>query len=119
MAAVSGTVLWSSASGKMASAQEQDDEPGDVQKDAKISAGCGLADMTGEPWGAGMNGYAVIEQTSVGIHRRQYARAFVFAEDANPDKRTVLVVADMGLMFQSIFMEVLRRLKKKFGDMYR
>lgn len=28
MAAVSGTVLWSSASGKMASAQEQDDEPG-------------------------------------------------------------------------------------------
>ena len=66
-----------------------------------------------------MNGYAVIEQTSVGIHRRQYARAFVFAEDANPDKRTVLVVADMGLMFQSIFMEVLRRLKKKFGDMYR
>lgn len=106
MAAVSGTVLWASAMNGTAAAQ-----------DGSINVGRGMADMTGEPWGAGMNGYAVLEQTSVGLQRRQYARAFIFVDPAT-DKRVVEVVADIGLMFQSIFLEVLRRLKKKYGFLY-
>lgn len=106
MAAVSGTVLWASATKGSAAAQTD-----------SIHVGRGMADMTGEPWGAGMNGYAVLEQTSVGLQRRQYARAFIFVDPAT-QRRVVEVVADIGLMFQSIFLEVLRRLKTKYGDLY-
>ena len=77
-----------------------------------------MADITGEPWGAGFNGYAVLDQTAVGIQRRQYARAFIFADDAQPNNRVVHVTADIGLMFQSIHLEVLRRLRQRFGSLY-
>ena len=56
--------------------------------------------MTGEPLGAGMNGYAVMDQTTSGLRLRQMARAFIFGDDN--DNRVVHVTADMGLMFQSI-----------------
>lgn len=81
-----------------------------------MNVGRGMADMTGEPLGAGMNGYAALEQTSAGIHHRQFARAFVFVDDE--DERVVHVTADMGLMFQSIQMEVLRRLAAVHGNIY-
>ena len=72
--------------------------------------------MTGEPLGAGENGYAVLKQSTTGLRLRQFARAFIFGDDA--DNRVVHVVADMGLMFQSIQMEVLRRLGALFGGQY-
>ncbi|WP_295627015.1 neutral/alkaline non-lysosomal ceramidase N-terminal domain-containing protein [uncultured Corynebacterium sp.] len=81
-----------------------------------MTVGRGMADMTGEPLGAGMNGYAVLSQTTSGLRQRQFARAFVFDDDAGG--RVVHVTADMGLMFQSIQLEVIRRLKAKFGDVY-
>lgn len=84
---------------------------------SSLYVGRGIADMTGEPLGAGMNGYASTEQFSSGLHLRQRARAFVFA--AGPDApRVVLVTAELGLMFQSIQQEVLRRLAARFGDTY-
>lgn len=83
---------------------------------AAMNVGRGMADMTGEPLGAGMNGYAALGQTSAGIHHRQFARAFVFVDDEG--ERVVHVTADMGLMFQSIQMEVLRRLAAVHGDLY-
>lgn len=81
-----------------------------------MTVGRGMADMTGEPLGAGMNGYAVLSQQTSGLRQRQFARAFVF-DDGNGG-RVAHVTADMGLMFQSIQMEVLRRLRARFGDVY-
>lgn len=107
MAAVSGSGLWSSISQGTAGAQSG----------GSLEVGRGMADMTGEPWGAGMNGYAVLEQSSIGLQRRQYARSFIFV-DPNSGQRVVHCTADVGLMFQSIHLEVLRRLKAKFGDLY-
>nr|WP_240394065.1 neutral/alkaline non-lysosomal ceramidase N-terminal domain-containing protein [Corynebacterium lactis] len=81
-----------------------------------MNVGRGMADMTGEPLGAGENGYAVLKQTTTGLRLRQFARAFIFGDDAG--NRVVHVTADMGLMFQSIQMEVLRRLQGIFGGIY-
>lgn len=81
-----------------------------------LNVGRGMADMTGEPLGAGENGYAVLKQNTTGLRLRQFARAFIFGDDA--DNRVVHVTADMGLMFQSIHLEVLKRLKAIFGDLY-
>ena len=79
--------------------------------------GRGIGDMTGEPLGAGFNGYADTEQMSVGLHLRQRARAFVFA-DSSSSPRFLHVTAEIGLVFQSIQQEVLRRLAAEFGDTY-
>lgn len=79
--------------------------------------GRGIGDMTGEPLGAGMNGYAELSQMSTGIHLRQRARAFIFAETPS-SPRLVMATCEMGLMFQSIQLEVLRRLRERFGDTY-
>lgn len=79
--------------------------------------GRGIADMTGEPLGAGMSGYASLEQTTTGIHVRQRARTFIFASGAT-GPRVVLVTCEVGLIFQSIQQEVLRQLRERFGDLY-
>lgn len=79
--------------------------------------GRGIGDMTGEPLGAGMNGYASTDQLSVGLHLRQRARAFVFA-DSPSSPRFLHVTAEIGLIFQSIQQEVLRRLASEFGGTY-
>lgn len=81
----------------------------------QLTVGRGMADMTGEPLGAGMNGYAVMEQSTTGIRFRQFARTFIF-EDGG--ESAVFVITEMGLMFQSIQLEVLRRLKELFGEKY-
>ena len=117
LAAVSGTVLWASAAGQSTvTAQTQAQAGG--SSSSGLHVGCALADITGEPWGAGFNGYAVIKQSAIGLQRRQYARAFVFADATNPEQRVAHVTADVGLMFQSIHLEVLRRLRQRFGSTY-
>ncbi|WP_346995589.1 neutral/alkaline non-lysosomal ceramidase N-terminal domain-containing protein [Dietzia sp. SLG310A2-38A2] len=83
----------------------------------RMYVGRGIGDMTGESLGAGMNGYADTEQHSVGLHLRQRARAFVFA-DSPSSPRFLHVTAEIGLIFQSIQQEVLRRLAAEFGDTY-
>ena len=85
-------------------------------QEALLTVGRGMADMTGEPLGAGMNGYAVMKQSTTGIRFRQFARAFIFED--NEGVSSVFVIAEMGLMFQSIQLEVLRRLREKFGGKY-
>lgn len=82
-----------------------------------LDVGRGIGDMTGEPLGAGMNGYAVLEQSSAGLHLRQRARAFVFVDTAS-GARLAHVTCEVGLMFESIFEEVLTRLSSRFGDLY-
>lgn len=85
--------------------------------DGAIDVGRGIGDMTGEPLGAGLNGYAVLEQSSAGLHLRQRARAFVFVDTAS-SQRLAHVTCEVGLMFESIFEEVLTRLASRFGDLY-
>lgn len=107
-----GTVLWSSTKTTQA---EPHTDPG------SLLVGRELADATGEPLGAGMNGYAVPEQTSLGIQCRQYARAFIFADPTraeDPGARICHVTVDTGLMFQSVHLEVIRRLRERFGELY-
>src|SRR6188508_3806948 len=82
-----------------------------------LRVGRGRSDITGEIWGAGMLGYAVPDQISAGLHLRQYARAFVF-EDATSGVRIVHVTLDVGLMFQSVLEEVVRRIQQRYGDRY-
>lgn len=90
-------------------------EPG-IPAASGMNVGRGMADMTGEPLGAGMNGYAVLKQQTSGLRLRQMARAFIFGDDSG--NRIVHVTADMGLMFESIHVEVLKRLAALFGDRY-
>lgn len=100
-----------------AHAQPGDGEAGtSASSSVPMTVGRGMADMTGEPLGAGMNGYAVLEQQTSGLRQRQFARAFVF-DDGNGG-RVAHVTADMGLMFQSIQLEVIRRLQARFGGTY-
>ena len=72
-------------------------------------AGVGVADVTGEPWDVGLMGYGMRFQRSTGIHLRQRARAFVFADRAGGD-RLVYVVADIGMFFRNVREAVLSRL---------
>lgn len=109
-AVATGTVLWASSS----SLEKADASPAA----SGIQVGRAIADITGEPWGAGMNGYAVLEQISTGIQRRQYARAFIFVDPQDSSSRVAHVTVDVGLMFQSVQLEVLHRLRGRFGDLY-
>ncbi|MET8797624.1 neutral/alkaline ceramidase [Nocardia sp. NPDC004568] len=79
--------------------------------------GRGIADITGEPAEVGMLGYGKADQQTAGIHLRLRARAFLFA-DPLVDRRVLLVVNDLPLIFSSITQEVLRRLADRFGDTY-
>ncbi len=82
-------------------------------------AGRGIADITGEAAGCGMMGYGKADQKSAGIHLRQRARAFVFADADDPAPPPVLiVVAELPLVFDSVRQEVLRRLAAIFGDRF-
>ena len=71
--------------------------------------GCGSADITGEPWGAGMMGYGMRFQRTAGIHLRQRSRAFAIV-DRSTGRRLVLVVADIGMFFANVREAVLSRL---------
>ena len=71
--------------------------------------GCGIADVTGEPWRVGMMGYGMRFQRSTGIQLRQKSRAFVLV-DRSSNKRLVYVVADIGMFFRNVRDAVLARL---------
>ncbi|TQL68338.1 neutral ceramidase [Nocardioides albertanoniae] len=80
-------------------------------------AGRGIADVTGEPLGVGMMGYADTSQFTEGLHQRQRSRAFVI-EDRASGRRFVHVTADIGMIFSNIRNDVMDRLAKTYGDTY-
>ena len=53
--------------------------------------GRGLSDITGEPADCGMLGYGKSTQRTKGLHTRLRARAFVFADADDPQRRLLLV----------------------------
>lgn len=78
--------------------------------------GCGIADITGEVAECGMLGYGVATQQTAGLHNRLRARAFIVADSG--DRRVLLVVCELPLMFDSVHREVLRRLGSTHGGRY-
>ncbi|AGP30498.1 neutral/alkaline non-lysosomal ceramidase N-terminal domain-containing protein [Corynebacterium terpenotabidum] len=117
LALTGGTVLWSSRLSPTASAVPVDSATSGASG-VTLHVGLGIADSTGEPLGAGMDGYAVAEQTTAGILQRLFSRAVVYADPSTGD-RVCMVTVDTPLMFQSVFLEVVRRLQAQFGDLYR
>ncbi|MEU7764220.1 neutral/alkaline non-lysosomal ceramidase N-terminal domain-containing protein [Nocardia sp. NPDC049190] len=77
--------------------------------------GAGLSDITGPAAECGMMGYAQLEQQTAGIHLRPRARAFIIGGGG---RRIVFVVAENGMIFQSVHRGVLTELARRFGDRY-
>ncbi|KFP77051.1 Neutral ceramidase, partial [Acanthisitta chloris] len=80
--------------------------------------GVGRADCTGPVAEVPLMGYANPEQVSGGILTHLYSRAFIVA-DLDDSRRIVFVSADIGMMSQKVRLEVLKKLKSKYGDLYR
>ncbi|MFK4084945.1 neutral/alkaline non-lysosomal ceramidase N-terminal domain-containing protein [Kribbella sp. NPDC020789] len=79
--------------------------------------GCGIADITGEPADAGMLGYGKAGQRTEGIHLRLRARAFVIA-GISGDRRVLIVVTDLPMVFDSVCRALLGRLRRRYGSLY-
>ncbi|MFI6171232.1 neutral/alkaline ceramidase [Nocardia sp. NPDC051052] len=77
--------------------------------------GVGISDITGPAAECGMMGYSQLEQQTAGIHLRPRARAFIIG---NAGQRVVFVVAENGMIFQSVHRGVLAELARRFGDRY-
>lgn len=86
-------------------------EPGDYY------VGMGRFDVTGPIAEVNMMGYAVPSQIAHGLHMRLHSRAFIFA-DLEKKNRAVFVSIDSGMGSQIIKLEVIKRLKAKYGDIY-
>jgi neutral ceramidase len=83
----------------------------------EYAIGRGIGDVTGPAFGIQLWGFGREDQVSEGIHIRQKARAFIIA-DTQGDKRIVFVSVDIGSIEHHITLEVLRRLKEQFEDLY-
>ncbi|MFD6159109.1 neutral/alkaline ceramidase [Nocardia sp. NPDC060256] len=77
--------------------------------------GVGISDITGPAAECGMMGYSQLEQQTAGIHLRPRARAFIIG---SAGQRVVFVVAENGMIFQSVHRGVLAELARRFGDRY-
>lgn len=79
--------------------------------------GAGKHDITGPALGLGMMGYAMVGQTTGGIHTRLWARAFVVTSPCT--KSTVAFVsADLQAIPGPVTQGVLQRLRAIYGDMF-
>ncbi|KAL0831611.1 hypothetical protein ABMA28_002389 [Loxostege sticticalis] len=84
-----------------------------------LRVGVGIADVTGPPAEIAFMGYANFEQVGHGIHLRQFARAFVLEDDTSSSKqRLVFVSVDAAMMGHGVRREVIKRLQKRYGDLY-
>ena len=85
--------------------------------DPRYNIGAGIADVTGPTAELVMMGYSMPEQKAEGISTRLWARAFVIESPCN-NKRVVFVSGDIGQVFQSVHLEVLKRLAAKYPGVY-
>lgn len=85
--------------------------------DPHYNIGAGIADVTGPSAELVMMGYSMPEQKAEGISTRLWARAFVVESPCN-GKRVVFVSSDIGQVFQSVHLEVLKRLDAKYPGVY-
>jgi len=80
------------------------------QTNSDFQVGLGISDITGPAAEVGMMGYAMIDQTTAGIHTRLWSRAFVIQSPCN-GKRVVFVSADLGEMFQAVKQAIIKRIQ--------
>lgn len=111
--AITGSATLSPPSGSASAATA----PQTAGKSGDFLVGRGIADVTGEVAEAGMMGYADLSQVSSGLHMRQRSRAFVIA-DPQTGERVVHVLADAGMIFQSVRDAVLAKLEQRYGETY-
>ena len=79
--------------------------------------GAGMYDITGAPAESNMWGYVNFLSTD-GLQQRLFSRAFIIADPLNTEKRIVFVSADLGAIFQSVKLEVVKRLNAKYDGLY-
>lgn len=83
----------------------------------EYEVGVGIADITGPAAEVDMMGYANPSQISEGIHLRQFSRAFIVV-DPDTQTRVVYVNIDACMLSQVVKLEVIKELKKKYGNLY-
>ncbi|KAM8775017.1 neutral ceramidase isoform 2-T2 [Rhynchonycteris naso] len=93
-------------------------EPPLFQNFSGFHIGVGQADCTGQVADINMMGYGKTGQNARGLLTRLYSRAFIMAEP-NGLNRMVFVSVDIGMISQRLRLEVLNRLKSKYGSLYR
>ncbi|KAG2496430.1 hypothetical protein HYH03_005654 [Edaphochlamys debaryana] len=81
-------------------------------------AGVGVGDITGPVADVNLMGYAMPLQTAQGLHTRLYARAFLFADAADPGRRLVYVSMDACMASQLVTLRVVQRLQAEYGSLY-
>ena len=80
----------------------------------RYRVGAAIRDVTGPVAELVMMGYSMPEQKAEGISTRLWARAFA-VEHPCSGGRVVFVSADLGQIFQSVHLEVVKRLEAHFG----
>lgn len=82
----------------------------------EFEIGSGIYDITGPVAEIGMFGYAAQQEVD-GLHQRMRSRAFIIKDPAS-SRRVVFVSTDLGALMQSVKLEVVRELQKKYGTLY-
>ena len=82
---------------------------GNCDNNSHFNVGAGIYDITGPAAEQGMMGYGMLNQRTAGISQRLWARAFVIESPCN-GKRVVFVNTDLGMMFQGIKQDVIKKL---------
>ncbi|XP_058399425.1 neutral ceramidase [Diceros bicornis minor] len=116
--AAQGSTLTQGPTATQVSPGTSTPEPPLFQNFSGYNIGVGRADCTGQVADITLMGYGKTGQHARGILTRLYSRAFIVAE---PDgsNRMVFVSIDIGMVSQRLRLEVLNRLRIKYGSLYR
>ena len=78
--------------------------------------GAGIGDITAGVAEVGMLGYADPAQTTAGLASRLWSRAFVVADGSG--RHVAFVTAEIDFVTQAVQVEVLKRLRTRYGATY-
>ncbi|KAG8902823.1 hypothetical protein FRB99_004064 [Tulasnella sp. 403] len=87
-------------------------------KNGDYLLGVGISDVTGPVVETNMFGYASLEQTDSGLHMRQFSRAFIVADTANPSQRIVYVNSDISAGDTAVRRGILGKLESLYPGLY-
>lgn len=86
-----------------------------VRTGDEYQIGVGIADITGPAAEINMMGYAQIGQRTGGVHLRQFSRAFIVDDG---QRRVLFISLDAGMTSQVVYLEAVKALRKKYGNLY-
>ena len=84
---------------------------------SQYKIGVGKFDIKGPAAELGMMGMSSLEQKTEGILFRLFSRAFIICEN-NGERRAAIVNADLWSCTVAIKIEVVKRLREEYGDLY-